>query len=67
MSFNERPDLEERLAEAEEATEERMHSVADLLPDSEEVHARANRLSDRAREHHRRAQRKRANDKPEDR
>jgi hypothetical protein len=32
----------------EEATEQRMHSVADLLPQSEEIHERANRLSENA-------------------
>jgi hypothetical protein len=32
-------DVEEKLADVEEATEERMHSVADLVPEkSEEIH-----------------------------
>lgn len=44
----------EMLADVEEATEERTHSVADLLPDSKEIHSHANRLSERAEEHRRR-------------
>lgn len=44
-------DREQRLARLEEDTEQRMHSVADALPDPEAVHERANRISERAREH----------------
>jgi hypothetical protein len=55
--------LEEKLAEVQEATEQRMHSVADLVPEkSEEIHQRADRLSESAEEHRRRVQRRRADD-----
>ena len=50
------------MAGVEEATEERMHSVADLLPQNEEIHERANRLSERAEEHRRRIEHRRADD-----
>jgi hypothetical protein len=44
-----RPDLERRIADLEEDTEQRMHSVADLLlPEANRVHERADRLSQRA-------------------
>jgi hypothetical protein len=56
---------EERLAEVQEETEQRMHSVADLLPNSEKIHERANDLSDRAEEHRRRVQQRRADDRHE--
>ncbi|MGG7381354.1 hypothetical protein ACQ7B2_22280, partial [Escherichia coli] len=47
-------DLEKKLANIEESTEQRMHSVADLIPEkSEEIHERADRLSERAEEHRR--------------
>jgi hypothetical protein len=59
VSSKERRDREEKIAEAEEATEERMHSVAELLPQSEEVHQRADRLSERAAERRRRIERRR--------
>jgi len=60
MSSKEREDLEETLADVEEATEQRMHSVADLLPQSQNVHERADRLSENAEKHRRRVQRRRA-------
>ena len=66
MSSKDRERLEEKVAEAEEATEARMHSVADLLPQSEEIHERADRLSDRAVEHRRRVERRRADDDEQD-
>jgi hypothetical protein len=59
---DERAELEEKVADLEEATEQRMHSVAELLPQSEKVHERADRLSDRAEEHRRRVERRRADD-----
>jgi hypothetical protein len=62
VSSKERAALEEKVAEAEEATEERMHSVADLVPQSEAIHERADRLSDRAEEHRRHLERRRAKD-----
>jgi hypothetical protein len=49
-------DREEQLADVQ-GTEQRMHSAADLLPDSELVHERADQLSARAQQHRRRAQR----------
>jgi hypothetical protein len=62
MSSTESPDPEERLADVQEEAEEHMHSVADFLPNSEEIHERANALSDQAEEHYRRVQRRRADD-----
>jgi hypothetical protein len=53
----------ETLAEVQESTEQRMHSVADLIPQKEEeIHERADRLSDSAQEHYRRVERRRADD-----
>ena len=43
----------------QEDTEQRMHSVADSLPDSEHVHERADQLSERAAQHRRNAQQQR--------
>jgi hypothetical protein len=64
---DERADLEAKLADLEEATEQRMHSVADLVPQSSErIHERADRLSDRAEEHRRRVERRRADDNEQD-
>jgi hypothetical protein len=63
VSSEERERLEEKLANVEEATEQRMHSVADLIPQgSEEIHERADLLSECADEHRRRVQRRRADD-----
>jgi hypothetical protein len=46
--------LEKKLADIEESTEQRMHFVADLIPEkSEEIHERADRLSERAEVHRR--------------
>jgi hypothetical protein len=47
---------EQQLAGVQEGTEQRMHSVADVLPDSELVHERADKLSARAQEHRHRAE-----------
>ena len=58
MSSDEPLELETKVAEAEEATEQRMHSVADLVPGGEKIHERADRLSERAEEHRRRIQRR---------
>jgi hypothetical protein len=59
--------LEENLADVEEATEQRMPSVADLIPQkSEEIHERADRVSENAEEHRRRVQRRRAGDDERD-
>jgi hypothetical protein len=66
VSSKERAELEEKVADVEEATEERMHSVAELIPQSEEVHERADRLSERAQEHRRAVERRRADDKQSD-
>jgi hypothetical protein len=62
VSSEKRPHLEKTLADVEEATEQRMHSVGDLVPGSEQIHERADRLSESAQEHYRRAQRGRADD-----
>jgi hypothetical protein len=62
VSSDERAELEEQVADLEEATEQRMHSVAELLPQSEKMHERADRLSDRAQEHRRRVERRRADE-----
>ena len=43
-----------------EATEQTMHSAAELLPNSEEVHERVDRLSENAEKHRRRVERRRA-------
>jgi hypothetical protein len=65
VSSDERAELEEKVADLEEATEQRMHSVAELFPQSEKMHERADRLSDRAEEHRRRVERRRAADNEE--
>jgi hypothetical protein len=44
-------DSEERLADVQEGTEQWMRSAADLLPDSESVHERADQISARAEQH----------------
>jgi hypothetical protein len=51
----ERATREQQLADLEHETEERMHSVADLLPDGKAFHQRADRISGRARARQRRA------------
>jgi hypothetical protein len=56
----------EKLADVEEATEQRMHSVADLLPQGEQIHERADRLSESAEKHRRRAQHSRDDDDERD-
>jgi hypothetical protein len=67
VSSEERERLEENLADVEEATEHRMHSVADLIPEKgQEIHERADRLSKSAEEHRRRVQRRRADDDEQD-
>jgi hypothetical protein len=55
MTSEQRARAHERLAEVEEETEQRMHSVAESLPDTDRVHERADALSDRARGHAQRA------------
>jgi hypothetical protein len=58
-----RADLEKTLADVQEATEQRMHSVADLIPQKEEeIHERAERLSESAQEHRREAEHRRVDD-----
>jgi Tfp pilus assembly protein PilN len=52
---DERSSFERRIGDLEEDTEQRMHSVADILPDPDAVHERADRLSERAQKHHRHA------------
>ena len=49
-------DREDLLADVQEATEQRMHSAADLLHDPERVHEKAERLSDKAQAHRQKAQ-----------
>jgi hypothetical protein len=56
MVSRDQADREEQLADAQEGTEQRMHSAADVLPDSELVHERAEQLSARAQEHRDRAE-----------
>jgi hypothetical protein len=56
MAAERRAHREEQIAAVEESTEQRMHAVADLLPDSGAVHQRANELSERAQSHRRRAE-----------
>jgi hypothetical protein len=56
MASPDQADREEQLADIQESTEQRMHSAADLLPDSELVHERADQLSARAQQHRQRAE-----------
>jgi hypothetical protein len=50
LPSEERERLEENLADVEEATEQRMHSVADLIPETgQEIPGRADRLSETQR------------------
>jgi hypothetical protein len=49
-------DREEQLADVQEGTEQRMHSAAEVLPDSELIHERADQLSARAQQHKHRAE-----------
>jgi hypothetical protein len=59
--------LEETLPDIEEATEQRMHSVTALVPQSEEIHGRADRLSESAEKYRRRVQGRRDdNDESDD-
>jgi hypothetical protein len=67
VSSEKRADAEETLANVQEATEQRMHSVADLIPQKdEEIHERADRLSESAEEHRRQAERRGAEDNEPD-
>jgi hypothetical protein len=63
VSSDEGAELEKKVAEGEEATEQRMHSVAGLLPGGKKIHERADGLSERAEEQRRRLERRRADDK----
>jgi hypothetical protein len=56
MGSEQRAQREEAVAAVEEATEQRMHSVAPLLPDPERAHEKASALSRRAAEHLQRAE-----------
>lgn len=56
MVSRDQADREEQLADVQEGTEQRMHSAADVLPDGESVHERAEQLSARAQEHRDRAE-----------
>lgn len=56
MDSPDQADREELLADVQEGTEQRMHSAADVLPDSELVHERAHQLSARAQQHRDRAE-----------
>jgi uncharacterized protein YecA (UPF0149 family) len=67
VSSGKRADAEEMLADVQEGTEQRMHSVADLIPQKdEEIHERADRLSESAEEHRRQAERRGAEDNEPD-
>lgn len=55
MTREQRAQLQEKIGRILESTEQRMHSVAHLLPRRDDVHARADRLTERARDHFRRA------------
>jgi hypothetical protein len=56
-------DSPESVGFGSQATEQRMYSVADLVPPrSEEIHERADRLSESAEKHRRRVQRRRADE-----
>lgn len=55
MGPDERADQEALVADAEEAVEERLHDLAGALGDPEGIHRRADRLSERAAAHARRA------------
>ena len=67
VSSENRADADETLADVQEATVQRMHSVADLIPGKkEEIHERADRLSESAEEHRRQAERRRAEDNEPD-
>jgi chemotaxis regulatin CheY-phosphate phosphatase CheZ len=55
MTPEQRARLEEQVGTVEETTEQRMHAVADLLPDSDDVHERADQLTERSKQHFRRA------------
>jgi hypothetical protein len=67
VSSEKRADAKETLAEVQEATEQRMHSVADLIPQKEEeIHERADQLSESAQEHRREAERHRADNNEPD-
>ena len=56
MASPDKADREEHLADVQEDTEQRMHSAADVLPEGEWVHERADRLSARAQQHRDRAE-----------
>jgi hypothetical protein len=51
---------EERIAGAEHAVEKRLHSLAEHLPDADDVHERADSLSQQAERHRDHAQALRA-------
>lgn len=55
MDSDARADQEASIAQAEEAIEQRLHALADALPDPDPVHRRADRISERAAVHARRA------------
>jgi hypothetical protein len=56
VSSAEQAEMKNKLAALEEDTEQRMHLVAEALTNPEDVHGRANRLTDRARIHRRQRQ-----------
>ena len=52
---DDRAEQEILIGEAEEAIEQRLHALADALPNPDPVHRRADRISERAAAHARRA------------
>lgn len=56
MDPEQRAQIEERVADVEEATEQRLHAVAPKLPDPERVHKTADQLTEQATEHFHRAE-----------
>jgi hypothetical protein len=55
MEPEDRAEIEEQIAAVEETTEQRMHQAAHLLHDSGQVHRRADKITEKARGHMRRA------------
>lgn len=65
MEPEQRAEIEEKIAAVEEATEQRMHESAHLFHDSPGWHRRANRITQWAQAHLRRAKDIRNEDRPD--